>query len=226
MRSKNFIYLFTFLFFSNAFAENIQIQAKNITLDKDKVTTVFENDVVIKTKNKIIKSQYLKYNKKIGLLILKNNIIAEDNDNNIITAENAEFNENKEIFKTFGPTNIITSEKYIVKGKDIIIDNKRKTISSNEVTSINDPDVINYNLLVWFYNLKFCTSYILNNINKEYKGFNKFKSIITKHLKKSKQNYLKSIEEKRNYDKQKISSLYNMTDIIDLKSLRTIINNI
>ena len=140
MKSKNFIYLFTFLFFSNAFAENIQIQAKNITLDKDKVTTVFENDVIIKTEDKIIKSQYLKYNKKIGLLILKNNIIAEDNDNNTITAENAEFNENKEIFKTFGPTNIITSEKYIVKSKDIIIDNKIKTISSSEVTSINDPE--------------------------------------------------------------------------------------
>ena len=140
MKSKNIIHLFTFLFFSNAFAENIQIQAKNITLDKDKVTTVFENDVVVKTKNKIIKSQYLKYNKKIGLLILKNNIIAEDDDNNTITSENAEFNEKKEIFKTFGPTNIITSEKYIVKGKDIIIDNKGKTISSNEVTSINDPE--------------------------------------------------------------------------------------
>ena len=140
MKSKLYIYLFTFLFFSNAFAENIQIQARNITLDKDKVTTVFENDVVVKTKNKIIRSQYLKYNKKIGLLVLKNNIIAEDNDKNTITAENAEFDENKEIFKTFGPTNIITSEKYTVKGKDIIINNKSKTIRSNEVTSINDPE--------------------------------------------------------------------------------------
>ena len=49
MKSKNFIYLFTFLFFSNAFAENIQIQAKNITLDKDKFISIFENDVVVKT---------------------------------------------------------------------------------------------------------------------------------------------------------------------------------
>ncbi len=116
------------------------IQAKNITLDKDKVTTVFETDVVVKTKNKTIKSQYVKYNKKIGLLILKKKIIAEDNDNNVITAENAEFNETKGIFKTFGPTNIVTSENYEVKGRDITINNKNKTISSNKPTTINDQE--------------------------------------------------------------------------------------
>ena len=140
MRSKIFISLFTFIFFSNTFAEDLIIQAKNITLDKDKVTTIFENDVVVKTKNKTIKSQYVKYNKKIGLLILKKNIVAEDNDKNLITAENAEFNENNGIFKTFGPTNIITSENYEVKGRDITINSKNKTISSNKLSSISDPE--------------------------------------------------------------------------------------
>ncbi len=140
MKNKIYIFTFFFLFFSKVLAENLEITAKNITLDKDKVTTVFENDVIVKTKNKIIKSQYVKYDKKIGLLILKNNIIAEDENSNIITTEKAEFNETEEIFKTFGPTNIITSEKYIVSGNNIIINNKNKTISSNEVTSINDPE--------------------------------------------------------------------------------------
>ena len=140
MKNKIYIFTFVFLFFSKVLAENLEITAKNITLDKDKVTTVFENDVIVKTKNKIIKSQYVKYDKKIGLLILKNNIIAEDENNNIITTEKAEFNETEEIFKTFGPTNIITSEKYIVSGNNIIINNKNKTISSNEVTSISDPE--------------------------------------------------------------------------------------
>ncbi len=138
MRNKIYIFLIFFLFLSNSFAENLQIQAKNITLDKDKVTTVFENDVVIKTKNKIIKSQYVEYNKKIGILILKGNIIAEDNEKNLISSENAEYNEKEEIFKTFGPTNIVTSEKYIVKSKDITINNKSKTIISDKATFIND----------------------------------------------------------------------------------------
>ena len=99
MKSKLYIFILTFQFFSNALAENLLIQAKNITLDKDKVTTIFENDVVVKAKNKTIKSQYVKYNKKTGLLILKKSIKAEDKDNNIIIAENAEFDENKEIFR-------------------------------------------------------------------------------------------------------------------------------
>ena len=140
MRSKIYISLFTLVFFSNTFAEELLIQAKNITLDKDKVTTIFENDVVVKTKNKTIKSQYVKYNKKIGLLILKKSIVAEDNENNVITSENAEFNENNGIFKTFGPTNIFTSENYEVKGRDIIINNQSKTISSNKLTTISDPE--------------------------------------------------------------------------------------
>ncbi len=154
MKSRIYILLFTFLICSNVFAESVQIQAKNITLDKDKVTTIFEKDVVVKTKNKIIRSQYVKYNKKIGLLILKNKIVAKDNDNNTITSENAEFNEKEEIFRTFGSTNIITSEKYIVKGRDIIINNKSKTISSNEVTSINDPEGNNIELQNFDYQVK------------------------------------------------------------------------
>ena len=54
MKNKIYIFTFVFLFFSKVLAENLEITAKNITLDKDKVTTVFENDVVVKTKNKII----------------------------------------------------------------------------------------------------------------------------------------------------------------------------
>ena len=60
MKNKIYIFLFTFLFFSNSFAENLLIQAKNITLDKDKVTTIFENDVVVKAKNKTIKKSVCK----------------------------------------------------------------------------------------------------------------------------------------------------------------------
>ena len=74
-------------------------RSKQKVLDKDKVTTVFENQVVVRTKNEIIKSDYVKYNKDKGILILKKNIEAEDDKNNIIYANYAEYYENNKVFK-------------------------------------------------------------------------------------------------------------------------------
>ena len=46
-------------------AENLVIEAKNISLDKNKETSIFEKEVIVKTDdNKIIKSDYAEYNKK------------------------------------------------------------------------------------------------------------------------------------------------------------------
>ena len=43
----------------------MNIESKNITLDKDQETSIFEGGVVIKTKdNNIIKSEFAEYNKK------------------------------------------------------------------------------------------------------------------------------------------------------------------
>ena len=68
----------------------------------------------------------MKYNKKTGLLILKNNVKAEDEKNNIIYSDYAEYNEKEEIFKSIGFSKIITSENYIIQADDIIVDNKKK----------------------------------------------------------------------------------------------------
>ena len=54
------------------------ITAKNISIDKDNNSTIFENEVVVETQNKIIESDYAKYDKKDGYLILKENIIITD----------------------------------------------------------------------------------------------------------------------------------------------------
>ena len=40
-------------------AENIFIEAKDITLDKDQKTTIFRNNVTVQTEDKKIKSQLL-----------------------------------------------------------------------------------------------------------------------------------------------------------------------
>ena len=74
MKNNFFIILSIVFYVSNLNADNITIEAKNISIDKDNQITVFEKDVIVKTKNKIIKSDIVKYNKSKGYLILENNV--------------------------------------------------------------------------------------------------------------------------------------------------------
>ena len=140
MKNKNFIIFFLLLLTKNIQAEDLTIQAKNITLDKDGMTSVFKGDVVIKSNEKIIKSNYAKYNKKTGNILIQENILAEDNKGNTIEAEKAEYDENTKILKTEGITKIITSEKYVLNGSDILINNEKKFISSAEDSILTDLD--------------------------------------------------------------------------------------
>ena len=126
---------------SISLAENIKIQSKNILLDKNKNISIFRDDIVMTTEdNDVIKSDYAKYNKLTGFIELKNNIIAIDNQKNTIEADYAEYTEQTKLFKSTGPTKIITSDKYIVEGKDMILDNSKNFISSKENTTITDLD--------------------------------------------------------------------------------------
>ena len=60
MKSKFFLILFI-LFFNESYAESLLITAKNISLYKTKTSQFLENEVVVKTKDKTLKSDYAKY---------------------------------------------------------------------------------------------------------------------------------------------------------------------
>ena len=71
---NNFIYilLFFLLNVTGVHCENILIQAKNITLEKDRELSIFRNEVTIKTEDgNLIKSDYAEYNKKRNYSIKK-----------------------------------------------------------------------------------------------------------------------------------------------------------
>ena len=127
MKNKVIIILISVAFSSITLAENLSIQSKNITLDKKKGTSVFENEVIVKTLDgNVIKSDFAEYDKTSSLIKFKKNVIATDVNNNIIQTEYAEYNEKTEIFKSLGPTEILTSKKYKIKGADIIFNEKKK----------------------------------------------------------------------------------------------------
>ena len=137
---NNFFLIAFFIFFKTySLADNVNISADKITLDKNKNLSIFENNVSIVMENNYkIKSAYAEYNKESGYLLLKNNISAIDEENNVVIAEFAEFNKFDKILKTKGKTKIITSEKYEVNTEDLIIDGNKDYIKSNNETTIND----------------------------------------------------------------------------------------
>ena len=68
-------FFFSLSITSSLLANNIVIQAQNITLDKNNKITIFENDVSIVTNDGIkIIGEFAKYNKTIGFIELKKNI--------------------------------------------------------------------------------------------------------------------------------------------------------
>ena len=79
MKNKLLVFFVIFLLNSVVKAENLVIVSKNISIDKKNELSVFEGDVEITTsENKKIKSDYAEYNKKKGIIVLKDNIVATD----------------------------------------------------------------------------------------------------------------------------------------------------
>ena len=73
MKNRIFLIIFSILVSTNLlFAENILIESKNISIDKKNEVTIFENEVIVTTKdNNKIKSDYAEYSKISGIIILK-----------------------------------------------------------------------------------------------------------------------------------------------------------
>ena len=71
MKNKFLIILILFLSNFHLQAEDLSIQAKNIKLDKDKKTTVFQNDVVLETIDKKLLANLLNLIKILKKLLLK-----------------------------------------------------------------------------------------------------------------------------------------------------------
>ncbi len=142
MKNKILFFLFFLSFLSSKLlAENIFIEAKNISLDKNNQISLFENEVKVITEDGYkINSDLAEYNKSTGILILRKNITGIDKENNTIKTNFAKYNEKTKILVTNGPTKIISSEKYIIESFDITLNNSEKRIFSEKKTIVTDQD--------------------------------------------------------------------------------------
>ena len=141
MKSKLLFFIFLICLNQNVLAESVFIESKSITLKKSDETSIFKDEVKIRTyDNNNISSEYAEYDKKKGIIKLRKNIIATDIKNNIIRADAAEYNEINKIFKSIGPTRVTTSDNYLIEGNDIIFESNKKTIKSYKSSKISDLD--------------------------------------------------------------------------------------
>ena len=123
---NNFFIIIIYLFISQPLiADNLSIQSKNILIDKKNKTTVF-----------------------------KEKVVAIDSSNNELRTEYAEYNKNLKLLKSRGKTDILTSEGFLISGKNIIFDNKNNIIKSNDPAEIKDLESNNIYLDKFEYSTK------------------------------------------------------------------------
>ncbi len=85
-----------------------------------------------------IKANQVKLNKDTRITQAEGNVQITDINKNIIFAEKAEYDKNNELMRSFGETDIVTSEKFRIQGNDIFYDNKKGIIYSTSKTIITD----------------------------------------------------------------------------------------
>ena len=109
MKNRIIIFLLYIFFFVPSLAENLNIQSSSITVDKKTKITIFKNQVSVK-----------------------------DKKNNQLLTEFAEYDKNLQLLKTVGKTTVLTSGGFVIEGEDILFDNNKNYIKSDNPATILD----------------------------------------------------------------------------------------
>ena len=142
LMKNNILNILIFLLFSTfSSADELDIKAKKININKKTKITIFENEVVVKDQfNNSFNADYVLYNRESNFLELKGNILSKDTSGNIFKTSKATYDNNKKIFKSFGASSFETLQGYKIETSDIIVDNKNTFIGSNKETFVTDID--------------------------------------------------------------------------------------
>ncbi len=118
--------LLSFLFFLHpSMAEDLNIKASKIFIEKKTKSTIFEK-----------------------------NVSAEDSNNNIFKTDYAEYFKDLKLLKSKGETTLLTAEGYFVSGKNMTFDNINNIIKSSDPATIKDLDNNNIYLEQFEYSTK------------------------------------------------------------------------
>ena len=81
----------------------------------------------LKGEELVIDASQIQLNNENKIVYAEGSVQISDTNKNIIFTEKAEYDKTNEIVRSFGSTDIVTSEKYRIQGEDIFYDNSKKS---------------------------------------------------------------------------------------------------
>ena len=144
-----------FLFNINLNAEEFNITAKEILLDKDNEILIGTGSVkALDSEGKSITADKITYEKKKEFLLAEGNVKISDIEGNIFITDKATYDKIKETIVTYDYTELILKEGYKLVTKNIYYDAKKKILNSKNDSIFTDNDGNIIETTMFQYNIK------------------------------------------------------------------------
>ena len=126
---------------ANLFADEFDISAKEIVVDKKNNTVIGKGSVeAIDSENRIIKADKIIYNKSKEILNAEGSVKIYDIYNNVLLADEAVYDKSNEIITTYKNSKLILDEGYELKTNILYYKIDKKTLSSDQDSIFLDSE--------------------------------------------------------------------------------------
>ncbi len=145
MQIKNKVIVYVVLIFFtinlNLAAEEFNISASEITIDKGEDIVVGKGYVEVTDKEgKLIKADKVTYEKSKEFITAEGSVEVLDTLGNVLKSNKATYDKINEIISTYENSNLTIKEGYNVKSQEILYDAKRRVLFSNQNSTLTDED--------------------------------------------------------------------------------------
>ena len=147
MRTKNRInflivfFLVCFVFNFNLYAEEFNISAKEIFVDKENEILIGKGSVTAKdSEGKVINADKITYEKLREFLLAEGRVKIADTEGNILIADKATYDKKNNIIITYGSTELTLKEGYKLVTKNVSYSTREKILSSGDSSILTDNE--------------------------------------------------------------------------------------
>ena len=145
IKNKKNLFIFFLLIFSlfnsTLFADEFNITAKEIIIDKENEIIIGKDSVkAVDLEGKVITANKITYEKKREFLLAEGDVKINDIEGNILKTKKATYDKINEIITTYDQTELELKEGYKLKSKNILYDTEKKILNSSEVSIFTDSE--------------------------------------------------------------------------------------